>query len=210
MTIQEMREILGLADSLPDEDVVEAYAVHAGISFAEENVQEPVSIELAKAQCRIDGSEEDALLSLYIGAARQWVEDYTGHILMRRTITHQADCFGRWIDLYRAPVISITSVGYLDTDGEAQTYVGASYDLNRSPVRITHARGGSWPFGDSVLVTYVAGYLPDDVPQALMQAMLLLIAHWWANRENVVIGSAANEVPFATRALCDQYRQIVV
>jgi hypothetical protein len=39
---------------------------------------------------------------------------------------------------------------------------------------------------------------------------LLLIGHWYANRETVVIGAASAEVPFAVEALCGQFRQMVV
>lgn len=39
--------------------------------------------------------------------------------------------------------------------------------------------------------------LTDDVKQAI----LLLIGHWYANREEVVIGAAANQVPMGVNAL---------
>ena len=39
--------------------------------------------------------------------------------------------------------------------------------------------------------------LTDDV----MQAILLLVGHWYANREEVVIGAAANQVPMGVNAL---------
>ena len=39
--------------------------------------------------------------------------------------------------------------------------------------------------------------LTDDVKQAI----LLLVGHWYANREEVVIGAAANQVPMGVTAL---------
>lgn len=39
--------------------------------------------------------------------------------------------------------------------------------------------------------------LTDDVKQAI----LLLVGHWYANREEVVIGAAANQVPMGVNAL---------
>ena len=39
--------------------------------------------------------------------------------------------------------------------------------------------------------------LTDDVKQAI----LLLIGHWYANREEVAIGAAANQVPMGVNAL---------
>ncbi|HEJ8017757.1 TPA: phage gp6-like head-tail connector protein [Serratia marcescens] len=44
--------------------------------------------------------------------------------------------------------------------------------------------------------------LEDDV----RTAMLLLIGHWYANRETVNIGNITSELPFATQALLQPYR----
>lgn len=44
--------------------------------------------------------------------------------------------------------------------------------------------------------------LNDDVKAA----MLLLIGHWYANREAVNIGNITTEVPFAVEALLQPYR----
>lgn len=45
--------------------------------------------------------------------------------------------------------------------------------------------------------------LPDDDVKA---AMLLLIGHWYANRETVSVGQTVAEVPFAVEALLQPYR----
>ncbi|EAO9771929.1 phage gp6-like head-tail connector protein, partial [Salmonella enterica subsp. enterica serovar Florida] len=36
--------------------------------------------------------------------------------------------------------------------------------------------------------------------------MLLLIGHWYANRESVAVGQNATDVPFAVEALLQPYR----
>ncbi|HBV3140991.1 TPA: phage gp6-like head-tail connector protein [Klebsiella aerogenes] len=45
--------------------------------------------------------------------------------------------------------------------------------------------------------------LPGDDVKA---AMLLLIGHWYANRETVSVGQTVAEVPFAVEALLQPYR----
>lgn len=40
----------------------------------------------------------------------------------------------------------------------------------------------------------------------LEQAQLLLIGHWYENREAVVVGSSVAELPFAVEALAGPYR----
>lgn len=44
--------------------------------------------------------------------------------------------------------------------------------------------------------------LDDDITTAI----LLLIGHWYANRESVVIGTIVSEVPMAVEALLAPYR----
>ena len=44
--------------------------------------------------------------------------------------------------------------------------------------------------------------LDDD----LSTAMLLIIGHWYANREAVVVGVSASELPMAVKALIEPYQ----
>lgn len=54
------------------------------------------------------------------------------------------------------------------------------------------------------------GYAEDEdsilLGADVKAAMLLLIGHWYANRESVAIGQTVAEVPFAVEALLQPYR----
>lgn len=54
------------------------------------------------------------------------------------------------------------------------------------------------------------GYAEDEDPilpgDDVKAAMLLLIGHWYANRETVSVGQTVAEVPFAVEALLQPYR----
>lgn len=173
---------------------------------------EPLTLAQAKAQCRIvNDTSEDALVTSYIKAAREFVENATGHILVRREIVEQRDGFGSFLELHRRPILSDSvEVSYVDTDGTAQDYADFVAFTDRFPARVFPEMGGSWPsvgeYG-GVTVTYTAGYAPGEEPQALLQAMLLLIGHWYAHREGVNIGNIVQEVPLAVTSLCDQFRE---
>lgn len=60
------------------------------------------------------------------------------------------------------------------------------------------------------------GVLPDPVGKALIitksirQGALLLIGHWYASRESVVIGTITAELPMATNALWAPHRWVNV
>ncbi len=72
--------------------------------------------------------------------------------------------------------------------------------------------GQSWPgarSGEPVVVRYVAGYgVAGDVPALLKRAMLLLIGHWYENREAVVVasGTVATALPLAVDSILWQFR----
>lgn len=169
---------------------------------------EPVSLQMARAQCSIDEDDDtfDILLTGYISAARSWVENHTGKIVMPRQMTEAHPGFCRFFDLRWGPFDADSiAIGYTDADGVVQTVSDAT--VNGS--RVYPAFSTWWPStrtNTGVTVSYSAGYanVADEAP-GLFQAMLLLIAHWFSVRETAS-ERAVTEVPFAAQALADQYR----
>ncbi len=170
---------------------------------------EPVTLAEAKAQCKVLDDSKDGEIAGYIVSAREYVENYTGHILVRRTITEQRDSFGNFLELRWRPIASIDEIGYTDSGGAAATYAGFVPTAARYPARVYPATNDWWPTlgtNGEVTVAYTAGYAEGEVPAALTQAMLLLIAQWHTNAE-ASLAEQIKEAPFAVTALCDQYRQ---
>lgn len=182
---------------------------------------EPVSLTEAKEHLRVDTTADDTYISACIVAARQSAEDFLGRQLITATWVYKLDAFpatryGADAVLYlpRPPVQSVTSVQYVDTAGATQTLSASLYqtDLSAEPARIAPARNQTWPTTDTdtlaaVTITYVAGYgdAASDVPQAIRQAILLTLGHFYENREDVVVGATANQVPKAATYLLHQY-----
>jgi len=120
------------------------------------------------------------------------------------------------------PVIAIVSIAYVNDAGATVTMSGADYQLIQGgvakPARIAPAFGKTWPFTGAarpaVTVRFRAGYEAADgspvdpagnVPMAIKQALLLLIGHWYENRE-AAQKDKLEALPFAVQALVDQYR----
>ena len=170
---------------------------------------EPVSLAEAKAHCRVTSSDHDTVLGVYISAARDFAEKYTGLAIAAQTVTFARRSFASTMPLPIAPVASISSVSYQDADNATQTLAGASYVLSGAntlrPV-LSLSEGQSWPSlynaPEAVTVTAVVGY--SAVPDALKQAILLMVGHWFDNRETV--SENMSEPPFATTALLENYR----
>lgn len=178
---------------------------------------EPVTLQEAKDHLRVDGDIDDALISALITAAREHIDGRDGW-LGRAICTQTWDCHfdafpsGDSIALPIAPIQSVTSVKYIDTDGVQQTFSSDNYalgaDLDWSP-RVILGWGKSWPsiraVPDAVTVRVVAGYA--SVPKPICQAILLLVGHLYENRE-ASSPVAMHEVPFAVSALLAPYRRV--
>jgi uncharacterized phiE125 gp8 family phage protein len=165
-----------------------------------------VSLSLAKQHLEYESDDRDTLITQYIGAATAWVENYTGKKLSLGAVVQSEDCFGDYIQLQSAPFVSLTSIQYIDTDNAPQVVTGAKVLNGR-----IYAPDGGWPSKadySPVTVTYQAGYA--TVPADLVSAELLLIGHWFENREAVNVGNITSELPFAVEAICRPHRALLV
>lgn len=177
----------------------------------------PVTLASAKAHLRVDHFDDDTSIELLISAATAHLDGYTG-ILGRALVTQTwRQDFPAFTDLLRLPlrpVASITSVTYYDADNTQQTLAGSVYGLFADALGAYVALKPDQTFPstyarrDAVSVTYVAGVADSAVPAAIKHAILLLVGHWYANREAVNVGNITTELPLAVDALLRPYRAV--
>lgn len=163
-----------------------------------------------KTHLRVDGVADDVLIAGYIAAAQGWIDGpgcWLGRSLGEQELELRVDQFCGTMALPYGPIIEIGSVGYVDEAGAEQTVPDVVYELIGNDV--VPVPGASWPAAasrrEAVRIRYMAGYR-DGVPPTIRQALLLLIGHWYANRETVNIGNISSSLPFATEALLSSYR----
>jgi uncharacterized phiE125 gp8 family phage protein len=177
---------------------------------------EPLTLLEAKAQCKVDSTDEDALIQTLIVAARGFVESFTHRALITQTWDLKLDAFPNWlapITLPMPPVQSVTSISYIDMAGATQTWSPSLYetDLPAGPNagygRILPAYQQIYPVTrlvmNAVTVRFVAGYgALKDVPAEIKAAMKLLIGNWWFNREaGQIVRGSVEVLPFGVEAL---------
>jgi uncharacterized phiE125 gp8 family phage protein len=161
---------------------------------------EPLTLADAKAQCRIDASDEDAYINGLISSARMYCEDLLDISILTQVWEARYDNFPLWeINLPRPPMqAQNVTVTYRNEAGQLNTITSVANEFQidhyTTPGRIYPNYNGVWPAvrGDenSVVVRWTAGYGASgaSVPPVLKQAMLLLIAHWFEMRQPVVTG----------------------
>lgn len=173
----------------------------------------PLSIEMARKQCRIDAdslddvalAEVDSLLESYIRAAAGHLEGWTGilgRVLGTSTWRQDFDGFSQCMALPLGPVQSISSVTCRNAAGQISTVAGQEYTMltDGAGVGVCRFRNSyAWP-GDlyevaAVSVTYVAGY--DEIPEPIVQAIRLMVGAWYENREEAVVGVSIASLPDA-------------
>lgn len=176
-----------------------------------------VTVATAKAHLRVDDDDSDTYISSLIEVASDVVGEMAGKALINQTWQLQIGMTTGRSPVYlpNAPVSSITSIAYFDTDDQSQSEDTADYTLtgDNDTAWLVPAGTRVWPSmydrPDALTVTYVAGYgaSPDKVPANLRHAALMLVGHWFENREAANHPAAlVKEIPFAVQALIDQSR----
>ena len=168
---------------------------------------EPVSLAMAKSQCRIDTDAENEYIQNLIAVARQYVEDVLDITLCTTVWESRYDLFPIWaIVLPRAPMATgNVTVTYRNGDGTTASLTSDAgnfqVDVRGIPGRIFPKWAEAWPptRGDenSVIVRYTAGYGADgtNVPPVAKHLILMLVAHLFESRQPAVVGGVAS-VPY--------------
>ena len=188
------------------------------VSVTSAPATEPVSRTEAKLHLRVDTTTDDTWIDNAIQAAREYAETVTGRAFITQTLALKLEGFpnGQPLWLPRPPLVSVTSVAYVDPNGNTQSWASNAYELSQpSGPRASYARilplwGTQYPVTrpqmEAVTVTYVAGYgAASAVPQAIKSAILLLVGHLYANREAVVMDLRVADLPLGVQALLSPY-----
>ncbi len=181
----------------------------------------PVTLQQAKTHLRIDDDQiaDDALVIGLIAAATEYAETFTRRAIMTQTWDAFMDYFpqGDSFRLAYPPLQSVASITYTDTNGDSQTFASSKYivDNKSKPARIALAYQQDWPvtreIANVITVRFVAGYGndPADVPEGIRLAIMLMIGHWYENREAIVAmpsGMTFQEAPEGAKALLWNHR----
>jgi uncharacterized phiE125 gp8 family phage protein len=185
-----------------------------------EPAAEPITPAEAKAHLRVDFPDDDEYITALITVAREITEQRTNRALITQTWDYILDDFPRGdeIKLRKPSLQSVTSVNYTDSDGIERIMPTTDYvvDTSSVPGRIFLGFSKIWPVAilqpaSAVRIRFIAGYgAVDKVPKALKQAMLLLIAQWYENREPVAASSRQSivSVPMTYEYLIGPYKVV--
>jgi uncharacterized phiE125 gp8 family phage protein len=177
---------------------------------------EPVSVADAKIHLRVDGTAEDALIASLIITSRLHVEAALNLALITQSWSYFLD---RWpqaceVALPLRPVQSIIAVRIWSAEDTSETVATSTYVLDgaAAPARLVWAASACPPVPtrrvNGIEIALQAGFGDgaDAVPAPIRHALLLLVAHWYENREPVEIGATDMEIPAMVSTLLAPWR----
>ncbi len=204
------------------------------LQLVRDSIAEPLSLAEAKLHLRVDVTDDDALITACITAARMHAE-----MLTRRSFISQAwklviDSFpgaamtgvvwgktwtlpGNAIILERSQVIAVSSINYLDMSGNRQTMPTTDYfvDYGSQPCRITPVFGKIWPIPmpqiGSVEVDFTSGYAAPILANT-SNSTIAVQGNWktYAVGDVVRFSNTGGYLPIPLQPLTDYYIQSVV
>lgn len=179
---------------------------------------EPVSLAEVKAFLKVDTADEDDLIQTLIAAGRVHMEAITRRAMIdqnwRLTLDDWPD--GNEVRLPLGPLDALVAVRVYDPDGAATVLTLAQFlaDIGSTPGRIVlpPTIEGEPVRRDALAIEidYTAGYgaAASNVPEALRQAMLALVAHWFEHRDAVLMAGTGAIVPVSFDKLIAPYRVV--
>jgi uncharacterized phiE125 gp8 family phage protein len=168
---------------------------------------EPVSLDEACIHLKDVYPEDFYLVSAQISAAREQAEAFTRRYIAVQTVELAMSKFPTRIKL-PLPVVSITSLKYIDPDGVEQTITDYQFSNQKDDAYIIAPYGRQWPatkdIPEAVMVRFVVGY--TTCPQSIRAAILLMVGDLYANRESIAFGVTVNEIPLTAERLLSVFR----
>lgn len=169
-----------------------------------------VPLNIAKDHLRVSDNASDALISGAIQASTGFAENFLNRTLATKSYRLSLDDWAPRIFLKLPPLITVDSVKYDDENDVEQTLATSVYEsghINKLPF-IQLAPDQSWPdlstttALERIRIDYTAGYGgASDIPDPIVQSMLLNIGDMYENRETQVIGQPINENPASINLL---------
>jgi uncharacterized phiE125 gp8 family phage protein len=187
---------------------------------------EPVALSDAKLHLKVDTTDDDALITSLITAARARAEWHTGRAFITQSWILWLDAWpgasadGNLppalsatppvpISIPLPPLASVASITTYAMDDSATVMSTSQYqvDTASNPARVALKVGCTPPVNlrsmNAIAIAFTAGYGANasDVPDAIKRAILMIVADLYANR-----GDAAVETSVAALATLAPYR----
>jgi hypothetical protein len=186
-----------------------------------------ISVADAKVHLRVTSTADDTYISTLISAALDMASHYVGFEVRESVCRYGfAELVGQPATVnplngsplltgnyLRVPsrVIDVEEVYYVDEDNVLTAFTdwvdepeplsdfGINLFLNSLPPNLTETE-------TKYVVEVTEGFSTQDFSASLKMACLLMIAQYYDNRQNIIVGVSASEMPKGSEFLLDKYK----
>ena len=174
---------------------------------------EIVSTADLKEHLRITFSDDDDYIDSFESAAVRRLEDFTNLFLLETNLNQFGNTFEDLNILYKSPMLSETPTIQYIKDGAFVTLAASNYEVIAAikPPRIYASNSGTIPTADDVFqawkISYTVGYASASaIPAPLIQAIKIMVADMYENRQSVIVGKIVSEIPKTAEYLMMPYK----
>jgi uncharacterized phiE125 gp8 family phage protein len=190
-----------------------------GLILVQGPMVDVLDLALVKTRLRVDTTADDDSIKGIIAAATQLLDGrdgFLGRALMPQTWRLEVPEFPEFpdcIEIPLPPLIRVSGITYLDTDGVEQTLASTVYrvvDRGSDRSRIMLAVEQTWPsiyegYPDAVRITFDCGYQDlqspanNPIPEPIQQAIMVLA-------QSLYDRPGQEDIPQVVRSLLASYR----
>ena len=176
---------------------------------------EPIDLDYTKNYCKVDFDVDDAIITQGIAAARGICENYIGQSVVKKNFVYQFSDFELndldngfpVVNLLRGPIQSVTTVKFINSEGEEETLTTDDYrviGLSQKSLLVKKAVTLNSRIGSIIQVEYVAGMtkVPDEIKDGIAQ----LVGDMYEHRQNEVLAEAPKVLQLTSMFKWNSYR----
>tara|TARA_R100000655_G_scaffold70678_4_gene108963 strand:+ start:1002 stop:1571 length:570 start_codon:yes stop_codon:yes gene_type:complete len=176
------------------------------------NTTQVVSTADLKTHLRITFSNDDTYIETLAMAAQQTLEKFCNIFLLETECNQYGFEISDLEILFKSPILStFTPVLYVNQSASWVAQSGVEFITNSKPARMylnnTTIDTPDTNVTQKYKVNYKVGYdSASDIPKPLIQAIKIIVADMYENRQSVIVGKTVAEIPKTAEYLMQNYK----
>lgn len=178
---------------------------------------ELISLDLVKSHLRVENNDEDELITQYMASAMDYMQSVSGRLFKYTnytpTIHLYIDKNEKIAQIRRATNLKFSSARYINSDGGFTSMPADSYrySLEVYPCVVQVIQEPSdlsdLHYEGIYRFTFTGGELVSTLPNQFKIAMLMLVSHYYTNREAEYVGGITTELKEGVRRLMNTVKR---
>lgn len=171
-----------------------------------------VSTAVLKQHLRITFNDDDSYIVALESAAVRSIEEFLNMFLLETDLVQYGNRFSDLNILYKSPALGSTHIVKYMSNGSLVNFTSSTQYIHKiQPPRLYAKSNSSIPSVDDVFqawqIEYKVGYSSiADIPDPIIQAIMIMVSDLYENRQSVIVGKVVNKIPRTAQYLMNQFK----